>query len=163
MQLVLVVAFALVGGACSFQLTSRTRGVARLSLKASAETELGTLQTTLLEAVNAEFGLKLTDFTDVYQAKSWKEGGYSGTCEWYDEAKGSKLTGVSKNTVNGPGGYFTKTLNVWMGPGFLVPHMMLTVGEDPAAHAGVAVVADFIPRGQFWLGGDQSYLEVATD
>ena len=160
MQLVVVVAFAFVGGASSFQLTSRSRGVTRLSLQASAETELGTLQTTLFEAVNVELGLKLTDFTDVYQAKSWKEGDYSGTCEWYDEAKGSKLTGVSKNTVSGPGGYFTKSLNVWMGPGYLVPHMMLTVGEDPASHGGVSVVADLIPRGQFWLGGDQSYLEV---
>lgn len=162
MQLIVVVAFALlVSSGSGFQLiTSRNRGVARLSLKASAEADFSTLQNNLLEAVNAELGLKLTDFTDVYQAKSWKEGDYSGTCEWYDEAKGSKLTGVSKNTVNGPGGYFTKTLNVWMGPGFLVPHMMLTVGEDPAAHAGVSIVADFIPRGQFWLGGDQSYLEV---
>jgi hypothetical protein len=160
MQLIVVVALALVGGASSFRLTCRSRGVTRLSLKASAEAEFGTLQNTLLEAVNAELGLKLTDFTDVYEAKSWKEGEYSGTCEWYDEAKGGKLTGVSKNSVNGPGGYFTKTLNVWMGPGLLVPHMMLTIGEDPAAHAGVSVVADFIPRGQFWLGGDQSYLEV---
>ena len=160
MQLIFVLAFALVSGGNSFQLTSRSRGVTRLSLKASAEPEFSTLQNKLLEAVNAELGLKLTDFTDVYQAKSWKEGDYSGTCEWYDEAKGSKLTGVSNNTFDGPGGYFTKTLNVWMGPGFLVPHMMLTIGEDPAAHAGVSIVADFIPRGQFWLGGDQSYLEV---
>lgn len=36
--------------------------------------------------------------------------------------------GVSKNAVQGPKGFATRTLNVWMGPGFMVPHMMLTIG-----------------------------------
>ena len=110
-------------------------------------------------SVNAEFGLKLTDFTEVYQAKSWKEGDWSGTCEWHDETKGSKLTGVSKNGVSGPNGYFSRTLNIWMGPGFLVPHLLLTVGSDPAKHTGMSVTADFVPRGPFPLGSDQSYLD----
>jgi len=110
-------------------------------------------------SVNAEFGLKLTDFTEVYQAKSWKEGDWSGTCEWHDETKGSKLTGVSKNGVTGPNGYFSRTLNIWMGPGFLVPHLLLTVGADPAKHTGMSVIADYVPRGPFPLGSDQTYLD----
>ena len=95
----------------------------------------------------------------MYQAKSWKEGDWSGTCEWHDETKGSKLTGVSKNGVTGPNGYFSRTLNIWMGPGFLVPHLLLTVGADPAKHTGMSVIADFVPRGPFPLGSDQTYLD----
>ena len=69
------------------------------------------------------------------------------------------MTGVSKNGVTGPNGYFSRTLNIWMGPGFLVPHLLLTMGGDPAKHTGMSVIADFVPRGPFPLGSDQSYLD----
>ena len=39
------------------------------------------------------------------------------------------LEGVSKNSVRGPAGQNSETLNIWMGPGYMVPHMMLTVGR----------------------------------
>jgi hypothetical protein len=37
-------------------------------------------------------------------------------------------SGVSKNALQGPKGFAARSLNIWMGPGFMVPHMMLTIG-----------------------------------
>ena len=36
---------------------------------------------------------QITDFTEIYEAKKWKEGDFEGTTEWWDETRGSKLTG----------------------------------------------------------------------
>lgn len=38
------------------------------------------------------------------------------------------VLGVSKNSVKGPDDECSETLNIWMGPGFTVPHMLLTIG-----------------------------------
>ena len=46
--------------------------------------------------------------------------------EWWDEKKGSKLTGVSKNLILGPNGISSNVLNVWMGPGYMIPHLLVT-------------------------------------
>mmetsp|Transcript_28260 Transcript_28260/g.28546 ORF Transcript_28260/g.28546 Transcript_28260/m.28546 type:complete len:280 (-) Transcript_28260:72-911(-) len=110
----------------------------------------------LFDNVNADMGLKLTDFTDVYEGRTWQVGEWSGTTEWYDEAMGSKLTGVSKNTISGPGGYTSSSLNVWMGPGLMVPHMLLTVGEE---QEGSFITADYVARGAVPLGSDSTYLD----
>ena len=32
-------------------------------------------------------------FTETYEANEWKQGEWSGTTSWWDESKGSKLTG----------------------------------------------------------------------
>ena len=130
-----------------------------LALSASSADEVTqTVHGKLFDAVNADLGLKLTDFTEVYGAKSWSAEGWSGTTEWYDEAKGSKLTGVSKNAVTGASnGAFSRTLNIWMGPGYMLPHLLLTVGGE--ASGGHYVVADYVARGPTPLGSDQSYLD----
>lgn len=133
------------------------RRVPRFELSASVADEVTkTVHGTLFDTINADLGLKLTDFTEVYGAQTWSTPEWSGSTEWYDEAKGSKLTGVSKNSVTGGGETFSRTLNVWMGPGYTVPHLLLTVGGGAS---GLYVAADYVPRGPTPLGSDQTYLD----
>ena len=39
------------------------------------------------------------------------------------------LAGVSKNLIQGPDGQISATVNIWVGPGYMVPHMLLTICE----------------------------------
>jgi hypothetical protein len=49
------------------------------ALRASAADIDSLVLTTLFDKVNGDLGLKLTDFTDVYNGKQWKEGVWSGS------------------------------------------------------------------------------------
>lgn len=69
----------------------------------------------LFLTIKDELGLKLTDFTDFHQCKQWIFGQYQGTTEWWDEKLGSKLTGVSKNSLQSSD-LSLYTINGWMGP-----------------------------------------------
>eukprot|EP01041_Mallomonas_annulata_P010898 gene10898-22749_t len=126
-------------------------------LRSSAD--ISELHNNLFDSVNNALGLKLTDFTEVYGGKTWTEGAWSGSTEWWDETKGSKLTGVSKNSISGPDGQHTSTLNVWMGPGYVVPHLLLSIGVNPKEYDGWSVTADYVVRGSTPIGSDQSYVD----
>ncbi len=86
--------------------------------------EINQIQNTLFDKLNNVLSLKKTDFTSKYPISN-----FEGSAEWYDEVKGSKLTGVSRyhmhNSASG-----TSSINVWMGPGYLVPHLLLSMKYD---------------------------------
>lgn len=119
--------------------------------------DVNTLQSSLFDSISNQLGLKATDFTEVYDTKKWQKGAYSGSCEWFDESKGSKLTGVAKYSFSGSDTHST-TINCWMGPGFMVPHMMLTVSSNSVT-GKASIVADYIPRGPSPIGSDSTYTE----
>lgn len=80
---------------------------------------------------------------------------WTAASTWYDEQKGSKLTGVAVGVIKSETECLC-TLNGWMGPKYFVPHMLLTVSKQ--ANAKYSVVADFVPRGPTAFGSDDSYL-----
>ena len=55
------------------------------------------VQSTLFAKVDSALKLKLTTYAQ--ERNKWKEGAYSGSCEWWEEKLGGKLTGVSKNVI----------------------------------------------------------------
>ena len=90
--------------AIAYKMNVMRRGAVTMSASAS------TLQADLFAKIDGALSLKLTDYTDAKcSAQTWNDGDYSGTCEWFEETKGSKLTGVSKNTICGKG-YFSYTV-----------------------------------------------------
>jgi hypothetical protein len=131
----------------------------RTLLKASLSDDLSGLQTSLFDSINSYLNLKLTDFTSVSEASEWKSGDWSGSTGWYDEKMGSKLTGVSKCSTRGPNDQFSEILNIWMGPGYMVPHLLLTVASDPKSYEGFSVTADYVARGPTPIGSDMTYVE----
>lgn len=125
----------------------------------SAVHGLSTLHSKLFSHVKETLGLKLTDFATKYDAAQFSKNGFEGTCEWWDESKGSKLTGVSSNSISNPStGLQTFTLNCWMGPAYNCPHMLLTLARDPSL-SGLSIRADYLPRGPVPLGSDQTAME----
>jgi len=119
------------------------------ALRMSALTDL---HTALFNKVNAALNLKVSIPAAPLTADKWV-----CNAEWFDEAKGSKLTGVTKAlvaTADGSDEY--GTLNCWMGPKYFLPHMLLTVGKNAAGQH--CVTADYIPRGPNAFGADDSYL-----
>lgn len=113
----------------------------------------------LCQKVGAQFDLKYTDFTSVIGGQSWECPTASGTAEWLDESSPRFLTGVSFLTrENDPaiGLLEELTINVWMGPSYDTPHMLLTFGE--AGDGQYYVTADYVPRGPNVLGSDPQYL-----
>mmetsp|Transcript_10914 Transcript_10914/g.10548 ORF Transcript_10914/g.10548 Transcript_10914/m.10548 type:complete len:292 (+) Transcript_10914:152-1027(+) len=129
-------------------------------LKASASDDLSGLQTSLFDSINSYLNLKLTDFTSMYEANEWKSGDWSGNTGWWDEKMGSKLTGVSKCSTRGPNDQFSETLNIWMGPGYMVPHLLLTIATDPKTYEGFSITADYVVRGPTPIGTDMTYVEL---
>lgn len=80
----------------------------------------------------------------------------SGAVDWYDEIKGSKLTGASKYSVSTSDGGHLYSIDCWMGPSITVPHLRLTFGMQ-GVHT--TLEKDFVPRTAIPLGSDMNYLE----
>lgn len=111
-----------------------------------------------MQEISAFLDLKQTDYCETMGA-SFSTGDLMATCAWFDEKTGSKLTGMSWNTIN-KGDESTSFLNGWMGPMSFVPHMMLSVGVNDEGHC---LEADYVPRGQVAFGSDSMYCETYFD
>jgi len=115
---------------------------------------------TLFKSIQDQLHLKPTDFTEFHRVRTWTAAPSEGRCEWFDEVKGSKLTGVSKYSFTRSN--FDKasfSIDGWLGPSLLAPHMLLRFGCDPNAFAGYSLSLDFIPRGPIPLGSDANVME----
>lgn len=114
----------------------------------------------LFEKANAELGLSLTDFTQTYLGTTnvWQcdNTGTYGTAQWYGETSPKYLTGVSKTSQTNALGT-QHSLNIWMGPSYDVPNMILRFGATNDGYA--YVIADFMARGATPIGSDGQYLE----
>lgn len=113
----------------------------------------------LFQEINSKFGLSETDFADTYDAKQWRHdaSGSMGIASWFAEASPKYLTGVSKNAQGNSDGSEECTLNVWMGPSYKIPNMMLTFGkQNDGSHY---VCADYVTRGPDPLDIDPRYME----
>lgn len=113
--------------------------------------DVETLQRELFDKVNTALNLKEAGGG----VKSDSFNAWTAASTWYDEAKGSKLTGVSSSIIKSDKETICQ-LNGWMGPKLFVPHMLLAVSKQ--ANAKYSVVADFVPRGPNAFGADESYL-----
>lgn len=151
-----MIASALVGSASSFAFTPRKigHGVSGSSLQMSMRPVLDNLA----GQVTAQLGLQATDFTQVYQTQTWFDGGSSGAAEWMAEASPQYLTGVNK-CIRNYNGKEELTLNIWVGPSYDVPHMLLTFGEDSPGSGRYHLMADYVPRGMTPIGSDPQYME----
>lgn len=108
-----------------------------------------------------KLGLQPTDFTESYNVNKWSctNSGVAGTAEWMTEASPKYLTGVSLCTsVNRDGTNEKLTVNVWMGPSYEVPHMLMTYGEQ--ANGKYAVAADYVVRGDTPIGSNPQYVNM---
>lgn len=103
-------------------------------------------QSALFSKVDTALKLKLTSYGA--DRNAWTEGSFSGSCERHEEKLGGKLTGVSKNTLKGPEGLESVTLNCWMAPAYSIPHMLLTMS---CAGSEFSVSADYVIRGKYFL------------
>uniref|UniRef100_A0A7S1G3L1 Uncharacterized protein n=1 Tax=Corethron hystrix TaxID=216773 RepID=A0A7S1G3L1_9STRA len=146
-------AFSPTNGRATFGFRSRSRQLSSLSM--SMEPLHASLVTTLTERL----GLVTTDFTEVYGGQNWEcpSTGAKGSAEWIAESSPKFLTGMTSSTTTSTSGE-DLTINVWMGPSYDVPHLLLTFGEQ--ADGGCAVTADYIVRGSTPIGGDPQYVEV---
>lgn len=139
---------------CLISFKARTFSATSLSM-GSMKHELLNLQDNLYKRLDEKLALKEMGFSE--QTKSWKVGEWEGTCLWFEEAKGSKLTGVSKHSHSSLSGISSVTLNVWGGPNQLVPNLLISLSSDDKA--GVCIDCDFLQRGPTPLGSDFTYLE----
>ena len=129
----------------SFHLShSHHKAASRSTLTMS---ELRDLQDSLFIKMDEQFNLKRTEYMP--ECHSWKEKDYSGSCEWYEEKMGSKLTGISKNSIQKGDEYESVTLNGWMGPAYCVPHLCLSIEKS---EGDLSVKADLIVRGTVPIG-----------
>lgn len=112
--------------------------------------DVSTLHKTLFDKVNDALNLKEAGAKQDYSFNSW-----SSSSTWYDEVRGSKLTGVTFATVKSDNEEICY-LNGWMGPKYFVPHMLLTIAKQ--ANGKFAVTADYVPRGPNAFGSDDTYL-----
>lgn len=116
----------------------------------------------LSSKVQDKLELQATDFTEVTGGKSWScsVSGSSGTAEWFSELSPKFLTGVtfsSRTNPYGKGHVEEFMINIWMGPSYDVPNVLLTFGEqsDEKYH----VTADYVIRGATPVGSDPQYME----
>ena len=125
------------------------------------------LYDSLSSKVSAQLGLQATDFCETFQAATWQsitpattggvQASVQGTAAWWSEASPQFLTGVSTCTrVQGPAEELT--INVWMGPSYDIPHMLLTFGGN-ADGSTYHVSADYVPRGANVMGSDPQYMQ----
>lgn len=109
-----------------------------------------------------KLGLQESDFTEAFEGKTWtcSTTGATGTAEWMSEASPKFLTGVTMATRRDETNGEQLTLNIWTGPSYDVPHMLLTFGEQTGEASGkYAVTADYVVRGATPIGSDPRYLE----
>lgn len=114
---------------------------------------------TLFSKVDEKFGLQVTDFADTYDGQTWQcpTTGNSGAADWYSESSPQYLTGVSKTSVWTSGVGDAHTINIWMGPSYDVPNLLLTFGDSE--DGTFFVDADYIPRGADPLGSNVAYVD----
>merc|ERR1740124_751733 len=140
-----------------FRSSSSSSLALRMSLKPTYES--------LCTKVVEKLGLKETDFTETFEGKTWacSVTGATGSAEWMDEASPKFLTGVTMATQQDKTNGEQLTLNIWMGPSYDVPHMLLTFGEqaggEESSSGKYAVTADYVVRGATPIGSDPRYLE----
>jgi hypothetical protein len=160
-QMKVLLLTSVVGGASSFAFLPQHAGRMETTSSASSSSlkmSMKPVYDNLVNQVNGQLGLQSTDFTSVYETQSWADGGSSGTAEWLAEASPQFLTGVNQCTrMNN--GKEELTLNVWVGPSYDVPHMLLTFGEESAGSGRYHLMADYVPRGMTPIGSDPQYME----
>lgn len=141
------------------KLRSTADPVLRMAVSESIR-RLGDAHDTLFKAIQDQLNLKSTDFSEIHRVQTWTAGTHEGRCEWFDEVKGSKLTGVSKYSITRRDSDIASfSIDGWLGPSLLVPHMLLRFGCDPSAFAGYSMSLDYIPRGPIPLGSDATLMD----
>lgn len=129
----------------------------KTSINAAMDEKISSVHDDVFNLLKKDFELKLTDFTSSYGLQTWNypEGKASGESEWWDEVKGSKLTGISRTkTVQEKTS--TTDLSVWLGPLTSVPHLRLSLISN---NENIELIADYIPRGSSALGTDVNYFQ----
>jgi hypothetical protein len=123
------------------------------------------LENVLFDKINKQFDLKRTDYTNAIEMSQFNlKSGESekeciGTADWYDEKKGSKLTGVSRFSIaDTKSSNVEFSIDIWMGPGYMVPHMLLCLGSTSVDT--YFLKTDYFPRGPTPFGSDQNYLDL---
>lgn len=112
----------------------------------------------LRTSISNKFDLQTTDFTETYECQTWSKGDTKGTADWLQEASPQFLTGASFYTKsNSQFSSEEYTINIWMGPSYDVPNMLLTFGE--VAPNNYFVTSDFVVRGSVPFGSDPQYVE----
>jgi hypothetical protein len=145
---------------CTHAFTGIRQAHASTGLRMSASD----VASSIMQKLEGTLGLKRTDYTDTldcarFSLTSKVDGvAFTGEAGWYDETMGSKLTGVSKYSMESADkSVQAHVIQAWMGPGFLVPHMFLTVGD--IGDGTCTVKTDLYPRGPYPFGSDQKYLD----
>lgn len=114
------------------------------------------ITTAAYNKVQALLDVKATDFTAKYGTQEWAKGDFKGSAVWCDEMRGGKLTGVSKYYMEGKGQQLA-SLQVWLGPGYTVPNLMVTLLSKASGVCNVKL--DYMARGSGPLGSDATYLD----
>lgn len=138
--------------------TQQSMKAIRMNMRMNAVTDL---QEKLFNQLNDALQLKETDFTSKYGMKECSKGSHMIKTSWYDESRGSKLTGVSKYSITNSNDNSTlASVNVWMGPGYLVPHLLLTISSSmKGSDSLLTISADYVPRGPTPIGSDITYVD----
>ena len=112
----------------------------------------------LTQKVKSALNLQATDFTQTYNAQQWQAGNTMGTADWWTETSPQYLTGVSTCTrVNTDGTNEQCMINIWLGPSYDIPNLLMTFGEQ--ASGRYAVTLDYVIRGATPIGSDPQYIE----
>jgi hypothetical protein len=149
--------FGLLVGGDAFAFTKQVGEFSRIALSMSMKPTYEALSSKVVE----KLGLQATDFTESYNVNTWScpTTGITGTSDWLSEASPKYLTGVSLCTrANGDGTNEQLTVNVWMGPSYDVPHLLMTFGEE--SNGRYAVTADYVVRGDTPIGSNPQYINM---
>lgn len=149
--------FGLLVGGDGFTFTKQVGDFSRSALSMSMRPTIEALCSKVVD----KLGLQGTDFTESYNVNTWScpTTGISGTCNWLSEASPRYLTGVSLCTrANGDGTNEQLTVNIWMGPSYEVPHLLMTFGEE--SNGRYAVTADYVARGDTPIGSNPQYINM---
>jgi len=125
---------------------------------------------TLTTQITEALGLQPTDFTASYDADYWSispssDTTLSGTSLWLSESSPRYLTGVSFCTSKATSPQQEEssyTINIWMGPSYDLPHMLLTFGQSTdfvSSTTTYSIKADYITRGATPFGSDPQMVE----
>jgi hypothetical protein len=157
--------FALIGSPLSRCRCSTSPSTITTRLDMASNSSMRTLFDELTSELIQRLNLEDTDFTETnYGCASWSAPTVSGTAEWLHEQPSPKyLTGVSfltrqnnNNNSKEDGEYYT--INVWMGPTYDCPHVLMTFGAQSTGNR-YPVTLDYLPRGATPLGSDPLYLD----
>ena len=163
----------------SFKALRHPNGALPMSLH--VEDMMSSTYKSLTTQIMDKLGLQQTDFTASYEADAWSWSNspkteISGTSLWLSEASPKYLTGASFCTQrskhildHGQLDENCYTINIWMGPSYDVPHMLLTFGQR-TTHANdndsssnptttYSITADYVTRGATPLGSDPQMMD----